>query len=630
MVLFLLNLFNYVIITLLTSKIFMDILLANRLRSYSLGNSIYSLESFHSEMFLLGGFEEFFEKNYGNQNRYLDDLSHGVLSHRVKKFKVFQEAVESSSMIKKNEVLHATKNLNLLQVFNNFEKNKFKSGTDIIFHQWELEAKKHGVDISEEKIRFIELQKKAFESLNKVNQHKRVIDTAIFKTTEINTTFSHAINDQLKLDKLIKFYSDNINYLTIDSLCNLASTGGYGLLDLKNDFNDITSSVLNKIRQHKPYAYCSLAETYSQFLKNETGELTSFFTNKLDSALEHNVELSKSQSIKRAALFVDGSILFVDKNDQHIIPANSKELNEKIKNFNLDLLDFKFRKQPVFGKLFKNKLIEDFDNIEIALSTANSFLLNYDILKQMKFDKNILDKSFEVVNDYIENSVKNYKVYRYANSILSSKNKHLMTESAYPYFEKFYDEKLKEDFVQDYIGKKLAMLTTPEEFTAFVKEVHDKLFDFGKFSTMKLLDSINKSALSLTSEECIIHIENFTESRKLGTSNWCISRENSYFDDYVRTSRRQYFVFDYTKESNDTMSMIGITLTDDGQVYAAHKKNDDSARNHSSINDLKIKIICLDYEFYKDNLYGDIKNDVEAELKSRERKNVRTLKTNSI
>lgn len=616
--------------TLLTSKIFMDILLADRLRSYSLGNSIYSLESFHSEMFLLGGFEEFFEKNYGNQNRYLDDLSHGIFSHRVKKFKVFQDSVDNPSEFRKNEVLHAAKNLNLLQVFNNFEKSKFKSGTDIIFHQWALEAQKHGVDISEEKARFEELQKKGFESLNKVNQHKRAIDTAIFKTAEINTTFATVANDKVKIEKLIKFYSDNINHLTVDSLCNLAATGGYGLLDLKNDFNDITSSILKKIRQHQPHAYCSLAETYSQFLKNGTGELTSFFATKLDSALEHNVELSKSQSIKRAALFVDGSILFIDKNDQHVIPENSRELNERIKSFNLDLLDFKFRKQPAFGKIFKNKLIEDFDNINMALSTANSFLINYDILKQMKFDKNILDKGFEVINDYIENSVKNYKVYRYANSILSSKNKHLMTESAYPFFEKFYDEKLKEDFVQDYIGKKLAMLTTPEEFTAFVKEVHDKLFDFGKFSTMTLLESINKEALLHTTEECVIHIENFAESRKLGTSNWCISRDNSYFDDYVRTSRRQYFVFDYTKESSDTMSMIGITLTDDGQVYAAHKKNDDSVKHHNSIDDLKIKIICLDYDFYKDNLYGDIKNDVEAELKSRERKQARTLKTNSI
>lgn len=608
----------------------MDILLADRLKSYTLGNSIYSLESFHSEMFLLGGFEEFFEKNYGNNNHALNDLSHGITNHRIKKMNVFEYSIENPHNLRKNDLLHTTKNLNLINVFNSYDKHKFKSGTDIIFHQWLLEAEKHGIDISEEKLRFLEIQKKGLECLNKVNQHKRVIDTAIYKTSELDTSFSTVANDQLKIEKLLKYYEENINYLTVASLCNLASSGGYGVLDLKNDFNDITASVLQKIRQKQPHAYCSLAETYSQFLKNGTGELTSFFATKLDSALEHNVELSKSQSIKRAALFVDGSILFVDKNDQHIIPANSRELNERIKNFYLDLIDFKFRKQPSFGKMFKTKLMEDFEDINAALSTANSFLINYDILKQIKFDKSILDKSFESINDFIENSTKTYKVYRFANSILSSKNKHLMTETAYPYFEKFYDAKLKEEFVQDYIGKKLAMLNTPEEFTAFVKDVHDKLFDFGKYATMALLNSINKETLIHTTEECIVHIETFEESKKLGTNNWCISRERSYFDDYARSDRRQYFFFDYTKESSDTMSMIGITLREDGQIYAAHKKNDDSVKNHSSMDDLRIKIICAEYEYYKENLYGDLKNDVEAELKSRERKQTRTLKNNSI
>lgn len=607
----------------------MDILLADRLNDYALGNSIYSLEAFHSEVFTIGGFEEFFNKNYGAQDRFLADLSSGQINHRVRKFKLFENAVSDPSSTTKNEMIHTAKAVNLTQVFNNFEKNKFKTGTNVIFHQWVLEAKKHGVDISDEQERFTELQKKGFESLKKVDHHKRIIDTAVFKTLDIGRSFSSWSEDQKKVDKTIQYYADNIEYLTVDSLCKIAQTGGYGLLDLKNDFNDITASIVEKIRATKPYAYNTLAETYSQFLKTGTGELTSFFTTKLDSALEHNVELSKAQSIKRASLFMDGSILFIDRNDQHIIPNNSNNLNKKITEFNLDLLDFKFRKQPAFGKIFKNKYLED-NSIKNALSTANSFLLNYDILKQMKFDKSILDKGFEEINDYIENSVKTYKVYRYANSILSSKNKHLMTETAYPFFEKFYDEKLKEEFVQDYVGKKLALLKTPEEFTAFVKEVHDKLFSFGKHAIGNQLESINKTALIHNDNECIVHIENFSESKKLGTNNWCISRDSGYFDDYVANDRRQYFFFDYTKDSSDTMSMIGITLKVDGQIHAAHKKNDESVRHHDSIDDLQLKIVCLDYDFFKDNLYGPLKHQVEAEMNTIERNKIKELKKNKI
>lgn len=609
----------------------MDILLADRLNSYSHGQSIYSLESFHSEDFRLGGFEEFFEKNYGNQNYELDHLSHGEVGYRLKKFKIFEDAVNNPINVSKNELLHSVKKLNLLPVFASFDKNKFKNGTDVIFHQWALEAKKHGIDISDERKQFEALQKKAFESLKKVEKHKRIIDTAIFKTADVGISMPTMDNDRMRLNQLISYYADNIDYLSINSLIELASTGGYGLLDLKNDFNDLTRSIVEKIRDQQPHAYYSMAEMYSQILNNGSGDLTAFFSNKFDeSAIEFNVELSKSQSIKRATLFVDGSVLFIDKEGQHIIPENSKELNTKIQAFNLDLLDFKFRKQPSFGKIFKNKLLEDNDTIVKALTTANSFIINYDILKQMKFDQSIFNKGFEAINDYIDNSVKTYKVNRYANSILSSKNKHLMTQQAYPYFEKFYDQKLKEEFVQDYIGKKLAMLKTPEEFTAFVKEVHDKLFAFGMLSTMTTLEVLNKKALVHTNDECIVRIESFAESQKLGTTNWCISRYESYFDDYVKGDNRQYFVFDYTKESSDTMSMIGITLNSSGDVYAAHKKNDDSVKYHSSIDDLRLKIVCLDYEFYKDNIYGEFKKDVELELRTMERKKNNKLKNNGI
>jgi hypothetical protein len=607
----------------------MDTILADKFKNYSTGVSDYSLESIHSDIFTFNGFEAFFERNYGPRNIAISTLIEGTVNHRIRRFDVFKNIVDNPSEKSRYAYTHEAKKLNLTTIFNNFEKNKFKVGTNAILHQWELEAEKHGVDISAEKSDFIALQKKGLECLKSVEQHKKIIDIAVFKLMTINDSFVGESSENKDFIKVKEYCKNNIELLSYPSLVNLAKTGGYGLLDLKNDFNNITLKIVDKIREKHPHAYMTLAETYSKFLKTGTGELTSFFNTKLDEALDADMELSKAQTIRRASIFVDGSVLFIDKNNQHIIPANQSELKIHIEQLNLDLIDFKFRKQPVFGKIFKNKYLED-GSISKALLSANSFLSNYEILKQIKFDKNIFDKGFEEINDYIENSVKTYKVYRYANSILSSKNKHLMTESAYPYFEKFYDEKLKEDFVQDYIGKKLAMLTTPEEFTAFVKQVYTKLYDFGQDLINTKLETINKKALINTPDECVVHIENFAQSKHLGSNNWCISRDSYYFDDYTGYDRRQYFVFDYTKESSDSMSMIGITLTDDGRIHAAHKKNDDSVRNHDVVEKYKIKIICADYDFYKDSLHGALKEEIESELKLLERKKIKTLKNNNI
>jgi hypothetical protein len=73
-----------------------------------------------------------------------------------------------------------------------------------------------------------------------------------------------------------------------------------------------------------------------------------------------------------------------------------------------------------------------------------------------------------------------------------------------------------------------------------------------------------------------LKINNYEASKALGSGSWCISRHESHFDSYAgKADKLQFFVFDYTKESNDKMSMIGITLNKDGTHSAAHIKNDD-------------------------------------------------------
>lgn len=91
------------------------------------------------------------------------------MSHRVKRMQLFEDSVNNPEEFKKGDAVHDIKKLNLLQIFTPFEKKKFKADTDIIFHQWLMEAQKHGVDISEEHNRFIALQHKAFESIKKLN-----------------------------------------------------------------------------------------------------------------------------------------------------------------------------------------------------------------------------------------------------------------------------------------------------------------------------------------------------------------------------------------------------------------------------------------------------------------------------
>lgn len=81
----------------------------------------------------------------------------------------------------------------------------------------------------------------------------------------------------------------------------------------------------------------------------------------------------------------------------------------------------------------------------------------------------------------------------------------------------------------------------------------------------------------------ILQIKSFDSSHKLcgnGRTGWCITRENSYFKQYVldKTGNRQYFFFDFSKKETDELAHIGFTVNNNNGIVNAH-----STRNSSML-----------------------------------------------
>ena len=75
----------------------------------------------------------------------------------------------------------------------------------------------------------------------------------------------------------------------------------------------------------------------------------------------------------------------------------------------------------------------------------------------------------------------------------------------------------------------------------------------------------------------IVEVPDFTSSRKLcgaGHTEWCITREESYFrnyvTDYVCPVRKQYFLFNFDKPESDEFAHIGFTIEDNKGIVNAH------------------------------------------------------------
>lgn len=113
----------------------------------------------------------------------------------------------------------------------------------------------------------------------------------------------------------------------------------------------------------------------------------------------------------------------------------------------------------------------------------------------------------------------------------------------------------------------------------------------------------NAEIISDDDNKLIIKIEEFKQSKIMGSSSWCIARDDHYFKSYVGEYNHQYFIYDFNKDSSDNESMIGITLTPEIECEAAHLKNDDAISSDQKLTLENIAIIVKnDSSWYHDEL----------------------------
>lgn len=185
----------------------------------------------------------------------------------------------------------------------------------------------------------------------------------------------------------------------------------------------------------------------------------------------------------------------------------------------------------------------------------------------------------------------------FAHSIASNKYMHLYNDESYKIIEAIYDLKLKTDVFQDYIGKKIAAYKTPEDFNKGLTKFLNSFNDFSMDAVVNKAENAGVKIISQADDILIVQIEDYEQSKLLGSSSWCIVRDESYFNSYTDGGNKQYFLFDFSKDSADNESMIGFTIDIDGEHYAAHYKNDDGVESsdetleyaHEMVNEVNYK-----------------------------------------
>jgi len=453
--------------------------------------------------------------DYYKKSKELDDMQHGFVD--IKEFK---------DRFKK-------------EYFN--DRDDYKNYLTILFEDWECELFKN-LGFEKEKNHLIDTK----EVMNAFNERKSNISDL----------------DEIHNDVDLLIYLDNC-YKEDLEIFNLVE----GKLDL----------IYKNLEENEVLEY-----SYGQiFSKNtSTEELLGFINKKkFEGKIDYELELSKSQEYQKIIFFKDDSVALQNRNGSWTSPSfKSNVYSDVAKKISEEYVDYVFRKKPKYKNIFIDKLRSDsykMQSFELASKNLMQFentLKSQDVNYFEKIKSK--DMSVEKVDDYINKIVYESKVKKFAMSIISKKYNHLYNEESLSFFKELYDLNISKSILSKNIGAKLAGFKSPEDFNMALQRFYNSLNDFDKDSFLLKSKNLNASVVVDENDLLILKIEDFKASSKLGSASWCISRSNYYFQDYTTDGNSQFFIYDFTKDSKDENSMIGITLNKEGVKTAMHNKSD--------------------------------------------------------
>lgn len=351
---------------------------------------------------------------------------------------------------------------------------------------------------------------------------------------------------------------------------------------------------------------------------SELNDIKSFLINKTDKEdVMFKIQMSKGQRFEEVTIFNDSSIAYRKDGAYKTIPISSIEYRKTTQEICEDYIKFLLRKKPNYINPFIDKMKKEQYNLSQSVIAIKSLIQYEQILKN--YDFNVLEvlktKRLEYFDDEINKIKQKHDINMLASSIISSKYKHLYNDKVFSQIKELYELKVTKSELQDNIGKKIAGFKKPKDLIEALQKYINTLQEFDMESTLSKSSRFNVDISVKKEEYLILKINDFEASKAIGSGSWCISRHESHFNSYVGDENYQFFVFDFSKDSKDSSSMIGITLHKNGEYSASHLKNDDPYyESDKGFNKYHMEIILNNRDLF--NLTDELKKKLENYTKT--------------
>ena len=164
--------------------------------------------------------------------------------------------------------------------------------------------------------------------------------------------------------------------------------------------------------------------------------------------------------------------------------------------------------------------------------------------------------------------------------------------------------------------KKVSSIDDFNELMRQMRHVCSVHFDWNKESLNDFLENVeglNYKKVYENDNIVLVEVFDYDTIKQLGkATNWCISKNKSYWNNYVEHDKKnthQYLIFDFSRREDDKLSIVGFTVKYNKGITNAH----DFVNNNLMENNGRVHITLLNSYISKfvtsNNIYSILAND---------------------
>lgn len=163
-------------------------------------------------------------------------------------------------------------------------------------------------------------------------------------------------------------------------------------------------------------------------------------------------------------------------------------------------------------------------------------------------------------------------------------------------------------------------VSTIEDFNELMRQMRNVCaihFDWNKDSLNEFLenvDNIKYKKIFESDKVVLVEVFDYETIKQLAkTTNWCISKNKSYWNRYVEVTNKkdchQYIIFDFSKNEDDNLSIVGFTVNKNKGIVHAHDFVNNNLMDNNEERNMNLINSFISRFLASNNIYKVLNND---------------------